>query len=131
MLLPFAFGSLATISLVPLLGWDAAPTRFPRGTHDVLGATPLVAIAAAHLAQQCVVKPSLVDWLRAIVVVSAFGAWAVNQYWPDHPLATVWNDVAIALFVIDIFVSIARARATGIADRPTETKAEAVEGAPT
>ena len=45
---------------------------------------------------------------RAAILVLAFVAWAANQYWPDAAFATGWNDVAIALFVVDIFLSLAQ-----------------------
>jgi hypothetical protein len=97
------------LSLVPLLAWDVAPARFPSRSHDLLGAVPLFAIAASHFAQQVVQKTSRFGWVRAAIVVAAFVAWAVNQYWPEHALATLWNDIAIALFVVDIFLSVASA----------------------
>src|ERR1035441_3656239 len=30
--------------------------------------------------------------------------WAANQFWPDSPQATLYNDIAIALFVLDVFL---------------------------
>jgi hypothetical protein len=112
---PVAIGLVAILSLVPLLWWDVAPARFPSRSHDVFGAIPLFAIAAAHFAQQVIQKPSRLGWLRAVIVVAAFVAWAANQYWPEHALATLWNDIAIALFVIDIFPSVMKARTTELA----------------
>jgi hypothetical protein len=32
--------------------------------------------------------------------------WAANQLWPDLPQATLFNDIAIALFVLDVFLVI-------------------------
>ncbi len=34
----------------------------------------------------------------------AFLFWAANQLWPNLPQATLFNDVAIALFVLDVFL---------------------------
>jgi hypothetical protein len=34
----------------------------------------------------------------------AFLFWAANQLWPDLPQATLFNDIAIALFVLDVFL---------------------------
>jgi len=108
-LLPLVMGSIAMLSLVPLLAWDAAPARFPSHSHDVFGAGPLFAIAVSYFAQQLLQRPPLLGWMRAVIVVAAFVAWAANQYLPEHGLATLWNDIAIALFVVDIFISIAKA----------------------
>jgi len=35
---------------------------------------------------------------------AAFLFRAANQFWPDSKQATLWNDVAIALFVLDVFL---------------------------
>jgi hypothetical protein len=34
----------------------------------------------------------------------AFLFWAANQLWPDLRQATLFNDIAIALFVLDVFL---------------------------
>jgi hypothetical protein len=108
------------LSLVPLLAWDVAPTRFPSRSHDLLGAVPLLAIAVSYFAMQMVQKPSRFGWLRAMIVVAAFVAWSANQYWPEDALATSWNDIAIALFVIDIFLSLTIAPGAGVAPTPKD-----------
>ena len=36
----------------------------------------------------------------------AFLFWAANQLWSDLPQATLFNDIAIALFVLDVFLVI-------------------------
>jgi hypothetical protein len=35
-------------------------------------------------------------------LAAAFLFWAANQLWPDLPQATLFNDIAVALFVIDV-----------------------------
>ena len=40
----------------------------------------------------------------AIMLAIAFLFWAANQLWPDLPQATLFNDFAIALFVLDVFL---------------------------
>ncbi|MGB8028666.1 MAG: hypothetical protein WCF30_03285 [Terracidiphilus sp.] len=47
------------------------------------------------------------EFLKAIMLAVAFLFWAANQFWPDSPQATLFNDVAIALFVLDVFLVIA------------------------
>ena len=34
----------------------------------------------------------------------AFVFWAANQFWPDLRQAILFNDIAIALFVLDVFL---------------------------
>jgi hypothetical protein len=89
-----------------LLVWDAAPGRFPRGAHDVLGALPLGLIAVAYLAHQTVRRPRAAELLKAVLLAIAFLFWAANQLWPDLPQATLFNDLAIVLFVLDLFLVI-------------------------
>jgi len=70
-----------------------------------LGALPLALIAFAYLAQQAVCCQSRKDLVRAILLAVAFLFWAANQLWPDLPQATLFNDIAIALFVLDVFLT--------------------------
>jgi len=98
--------ALAALALLPLLAWDLAPARFPSGAHDALGAAPLAAIALAYLAVQVDRRPTAGAWVRSAIVAAAFLAWAANQLWSKSPTATAWNDLAIALFVIDIVIAI-------------------------
>jgi hypothetical protein len=128
--LPLAIGSIAMLSLVPLLAWDVAPDRFPSRSHDLFGAGPLLAIAIAYFAQQLVQRPPLLGWMRAGIVVAAFVAWAANQYLPDNGLATLWNDIAIALFVIDIFFSLAKAPSIGVTWPATDASSNADDAPP-
>jgi hypothetical protein len=104
--LSVALGLVACLSLVPLLAWDLVPARFPSGAHDALGAFPLVAVAFGCLATQAERRPPSSAWVRSSIVAAAFLAWAVNQFWPQHALATAWNDLAITLFVVDIVLGI-------------------------
>ncbi len=130
--LPIAIGLVSMLWLVPLLAWDAAPTRFPLHSHDGLGAGPLFFIAVAYFAQQVVQRPAAGGWLRAGIIVAAFVAWAANQYWPDAPTATLWNDVAVALFVLDVFIAVAstaKAPVTGLAGQPSPSDGAAGETA--
>jgi hypothetical protein len=40
---------------------------------------------------------------KAVLLAIAFLLWAANQYWPLAACATLLNDLAIALFVLDVF----------------------------
>jgi hypothetical protein len=43
--------------------------------------------------------------VKAILLAVAFLFWAANQLWPELPQATLFNDLAIALFVLDVFLT--------------------------
>jgi hypothetical protein len=105
LLVPMVLGGIALLSLVVLVAWDAIPSLFPARAHDVLGAFPLAVIAFAYLGHQAVLCPGRKSLLRAIVLAVAFLFWAANQLWPDVPQATLYNDLAIALFVLDVFLT--------------------------
>ena len=61
-------------------------------------------IAIAYLAYQIVHRPPLKELAKAILLAVAFLFWAANQLWPAWPQATLFNDIAIALFVLDVFL---------------------------
>jgi hypothetical protein len=89
-----------------LLAWDADPGMFPARAHDFLGAFPLAMIAIAYLVYQAAHRPAPMEFVKAILLVVAFLFWAANQWWPDLRQATLFNDMAIALFVLDVFLVI-------------------------
>ncbi len=87
-----------------LFVYDVSPTLFPARAHDFLGAFPLAMIAFAYLVYQSVHRPSAKEWFKAILLAVAFLFWAANQGWPNQHQATIFNDIAIALFVLDVFL---------------------------
>ena len=104
--LPVALGIVTLASVGVLFVWDAAPRLFPARSHDVIGAFALTMIAVAYLAYQVAHRPAINDLVKAILLAIAFLFWAANQFWPDSPRATLYNDIAIALFVLDVFLVI-------------------------
>ena len=104
---PRAVALLAVLSLVPLLVWDAAPGEFPDRAHDPLAALPLASIAVACLGRAVLRRVPFPDLLKSGALAAAFLFWAANQLWPDHPRATLFNDIAVGLFVVDVFLAIA------------------------
>jgi hypothetical protein len=46
------------------------------------------------------------EFVKAVLLAMAFLFWAANQFWPDLRQATLFNDIAIALFVFDVFLVI-------------------------
>jgi hypothetical protein len=95
--------TLATVAL--LLVWDLSPRRFPPQAHDTLAALPLTLIAVAWLAHRLAQRATRAEIGRAIVLAAAFLFWAANQLWPNSPRATLFNDLAVALFVIDVWLT--------------------------
>jgi hypothetical protein len=104
-------GAVSVVVLVLLLAWDASPHAFPRGAHDFLGAVPLALIGLICVLPRGGPRPTPSERARALLVSAAFLFWAANQYWPDHPLATLFNDIAVALFVIDVLLTVRAAPA--------------------
>jgi peptidoglycan/LPS O-acetylase OafA/YrhL len=99
-------GVLTFVSLGMLLAWNVNPKFFPLRAHGVLAAIPLAMIAIAYLLYQSARRPSAKEFLKAMMLAVAFLFWAANQLWPDLPQATLFNDIAIALFVLDVFLVI-------------------------
>ena len=99
-------GVLTLVSLGLLLAWNLNPKFFPIRAHGFLAAFPLAMIAIAYLLYQSAHRPSAKEFLKAMMLAVAFLFWAANQFWPDLPQATLFNDIAIALFVLDVFLVI-------------------------
>jgi hypothetical protein len=104
--LPVALGAVTLASVGLLFAGDAWPRVFPAGSHDFLGALPLVLIALAYLVYQSVRRPAPAELAKAVLLAIAFLFWAANQLWSEEPCATLFNDIAIALFVVDVFLVI-------------------------
>lgn len=122
--LPLILGAITLAGVAVLLVWDVRPAVFQAGAHDVLAAFPLALIAVAYLVFQAARRPVRAEMVKAILLAAAFLLWAANQFWPNLPEATLFNDLAIALFVLDVFLVIAGWPATqpdeGFAEsRPT------------
>jgi uncharacterized membrane protein len=104
--LPVILGAVTLAGVAVLLSWDAFPRLFPAGIHAVLATFSLAMIALAYLVYQIALRPARMEFLKAIMLVLAFLFWAANQFWPDSPQSTLFNDLAIALFVLDVFLVI-------------------------
>jgi hypothetical protein len=114
------FGVVSLAGVGVLLVWDAYPRLFPARAHDTLAAFPLAMIAFAYLVYQAAHRPALLEVVKAVLLAIAFLFWAANQLWPDLRQATLFNDIAIALFVFDVFLVMAGWPATS----PDESFAE-------
>jgi hypothetical protein len=104
--LAVVLGVITLVCVGFLFVWDAAPGFFPPRTHEFLGAFSLGMIAVAYLVYQVAHRPPIRDLAKAILLAVAFLFWAANQLWPASSRATLYNDIAIALFVLDVFLVI-------------------------
>jgi hypothetical protein len=105
--LAMVLGIVTLASVVVLLVWDAKPGWFPARSHDFIGAFSLTMIAVAYMVYQMAHRPPWREFAKAAMLAVAFLFWAANQLWPDSPRATLLNDIAIALFVLDVFLVMA------------------------
>jgi len=103
---PVFLGVLTLGAVMALFVWDARPELFPAGAHDFLGAFPLALIALAYLLYQTLRRPGGAELFKAVLLAAAFVLWAGNQFWPGASCATLLNDLAIGLFVLDVFLVI-------------------------
>jgi MFS superfamily sulfate permease-like transporter len=104
--IPVALGAVTIAGVGVLMVWDAFPTLFPARSHDSIAAFPLATISFAYLVYQIAHRPPWKELAKAIMLSAAFLFWAANQLWPDLRQATLFNDIAIALFVLDVFLVI-------------------------
>ncbi|MGO9437587.1 MAG: hypothetical protein ACLPH3_00110 [Terracidiphilus sp.] len=99
-------GAVTMVGVGGLFVWDVDPRIFPPNAHDFLGAFPLAMIAVAYLAYQAAHRPTRMEFVKATLLAAAFLFWAANQLWPNLRQATLFNDIAIGLFVLDVFLVI-------------------------
>jgi len=102
--LPVILGIVTLVDVGVLLVWDAFPGIFPARSHDFLAAFSLGMIAIAYLVYQIAHRPARMEFLKAAMLAVAFLFWGANQLWPNSPQAVLYNDIAIALFVLDVFL---------------------------
>ena len=106
-LVPLVLGIVTLAGVVLLFVEDAAPRLLPAGSHEVLAAFSLVMIACAYMVFQLAHHRPLAELVKTILLAAAFLFWAANQLWPSLPQASLFNDIAIGLFVLDVFFVIA------------------------
>ena len=106
-LVPLVLGIVTLAGVVLLFVEDAAPRLLPAGSHEVLAAFSLAMIALAYMVFQLMHRRPLAELVKTILLAAAFLFWAANQLWPNLPQASLFNDIAIGLFVLDVFFVIA------------------------
>jgi hypothetical protein len=102
--LALVLGAIALVDVAVLFVWEGFAHLFPSRSHDFLAAFSLGLIALAYLVYQVAHRPGWKELTKAVMLAVAFLFWAANQFWPDLPQATLFNDIAIALFVLDVFL---------------------------
>jgi hypothetical protein len=60
-------------------------------------------IACAYMVFQLAHHRRMAELFKTILLAAAFLFWAANQLWPNLPQASLFNDIAIGLFVLDVF----------------------------
>ncbi len=103
---PAILGLIALAGAGALFVWDLFPGLFSAGAHGYLASFPLAMIALAYVLYRTGTRPARAELAKAIMLAVAFLFWAANQLWPDPRQATVFNDIAIALFILDSFLVI-------------------------
>ena len=103
--LPVVLCVVTLVSVGVLLPWDILPGIFPARAHDFLPAIPLAMIAGVCLVYVAVRRPSRSEVVKAILLACAFLFWVANQLWPNLRQATLFNNIAIALFVFDVYLA--------------------------
>lgn len=122
---PVVLGVVTLLGVGLLLAWDISPRLFPAHAHDFLAAFPLAMIAFSYLLYQSVHRPAATELVKAILLATAFLFWAANQFWSNLHQATLFNDFAIGLFVLDVFLVMIDWPTTS----PDESFAETYSGA--
>lgn len=105
-LVPIVLGSITLAGAALLLVQDALPGLLPILSHDALAASSLTMIAITYLIYQLIHWPAAMEFAKAVMLAAAFLFWAANQFWPNLPNAALFNDIAIGLFVLDVFLVI-------------------------
>lgn len=93
---------LALASATFLLIFDASLPFLQPLEHAPVSAAPLLLIGLASLCFQLMIRPKLLDLLKAFIVSAAFILWGIYQLLPPGRFATTLGDVVIVLFVIDL-----------------------------
>ena len=102
-LVPLILGIITLAAVVLLYVGDARPRLLPAGSHDALAAFSLAMIALAYMVFQLMHRRPAAELLKTTLLAAAFLFWAANQFWPNLPQASLFNDIAIGLFVLDVF----------------------------
>ena len=118
---------ITVASVDVLLAQDGVPHWFPAHAHELLAALPLRLAALALLVNHMVRRAALRELPKTLVLVGGFLFWSANQLWPRSSRAPIFNDIAIALFALDV-VLVILGRSPGI---PTKSQPPTAPPGPT
>lgn len=104
--IPFVLSVIALGLALALLVREAASRTLPARADNLLGALSLALIAIAYLTYQMNMRPGLKELFKAALLSIAFLFWAANQLWSDKSFAMPLNNIAVGLFVLDVFLVI-------------------------
>jgi hypothetical protein len=93
---------LALTGAALVLGLDLRPGFLDSHAHRLVSALPLLAIAVGYLVLQLRLRPSPHELLKRALLSVAFILWSSSQLDPEAQWATIADDLAIALFVLDL-----------------------------
>lgn len=103
---PAFVGAITMLLVLGLLAGDVLPAIVSRSVRDLLGTLSLTLIAIAYLMYEVIRRPSAAELVKAVLLAIAFLSWAASQFWPASRMAPLFNDIAIGLFVLDVFLVI-------------------------
>ena len=118
-------GLIAVISSGILLILHLQPGTFPDRPHDYLSSSALAFVAVAWMCWQAARSVRPTEALKTILLAAAFLFWAANQLWPTIRQAALFNDIAVALFVLDVFLVMIGWPSTPVAGIPVPPPAHA------
>ena len=98
---------VVTLAASGLLAQDSLPGLSPAWSHACLGGffPGDDRRSLSHLRVGASARAA--GTVKAVLLAAAFLFWAANQFWPNLPQAVLFNDIAMALFVFDVFLVIA------------------------
>jgi hypothetical protein len=104
---PLLLGAFALASAAALFLQDADPRLFSARLHEGIAAFSLAMIAVAYLVYQIVRRTVGLELAKSILLAAAFLSWSANQVCRNPREAALFNDIAIALFILDVFLVMA------------------------
>jgi phosphatidylserine synthase len=73
------------------------------GIHTWLGALPLALVGIAYALLQIRLKPDRTTLLKRLLLAGTFVLWAIDQFLPAGPLATLVGDIVVSAYVLDLY----------------------------
>jgi hypothetical protein len=93
---------LAVVSGLLLLAKDAGIAALRTLPSSEVSAAPLLLVGVAFLIAQLIIRPSLADLLKNILLAATFLVWGAVQLMPLNAVSTRLGDLVIALYVVDL-----------------------------